>query len=795
MRRRWRLGVAREGRFDGSPRSMHKEQLLNLLDPGARGAFERARHLALARGGVLSPLHLLVALLTGAPALPHRSPRLLEAAAAALLERFPLAGESLTVTKDTQAVIITAGEMARAAGHDLAAAEHLLQAALASPPVRDALGSLAQPDEPATARDQVSPPPGETPSGASAVDAAPAGAPPVCGAPPAQTEPAMPRALTGALKDYCADLAEEAAESSLHPFVGRERELTAVLETLCRKLKNNPLLIGKPGVGKSALVTAVAGRLCAGRVPPRLRGKRILEVSRLRLLADAKYAGEIEERLKQLLEDVRRAGDVILFFDEIHTLLSAGGASGTGDVANLLKSSLSKGDITCIGATTLAEYYKYIARDEALARRFSNITIEEPSPKETRRILLESRGSFETYHDVRIDDDTIALIVDQAERFLYTRSFPDKAFDLLDKAAAKASFAGQERVTREAVAETLSEMTGLPLEIMDEDPAERLERLEEFLQAAVPGQARAARDVARVVRIAKLGLELKPERPDGVFLFVGPEGVGKHEIATALAKFLYGSSQKITSFDLSQYTEQHSISRLIGAEPGYAGHGERGLLAKAAEDNPHSVLYFRNVDLAHMVVQQFLGEAFEHGRFTDTAGANIVLSNMTVVMSRSQLSEQHKTAPLGFRPNGESGEHRPTGNLRATTGGLHLKERSFGLTDALAATVDEVIEFQVLDREAIEKIIRERLEALQARLEAAQPVRIEMDGRLAAFFSQRLAAERKSLAQLERILQETIIIPFSQLHLDRHGSRLRVAIRVAEPDVQVMRVDDEPTTA
>jgi ATP-dependent Clp protease ATP-binding subunit ClpA len=765
---------------------MQKEEILSLLDRDARDAFERARHLGLARGGVLSPLHLVVALLARSPALHADSDRLLRAATEALLKRYPLAGESLTVTKDTQAVISEAGCAAHDEGRDVAAPEHLLRAALASPTVRDALSDARQADDVAAALDQPSSvSASETGSDAHAVDAPS----PVVNQPSSVSAPSeKPRALSGALEAYCADLAEEADAASLHPFVGRERELTAVLETLCRKLKNNPLLIGKPGVGKSALVAAVAARLCAGQVPPRLRGKRILEVSRLRLLADAKYAGEIEERLKQLLDDVKRAGDVILFFDEIHTLLSAGGASGTGDVANLLKSALSKGDITCIGATTLAEYYKYIARDEALARRFSNITIEEPSPEETRRILMESRASFESYHDVSIDGDIIELIVDQAERFLYTRSFPDKAFDLLDKAAAKASFAGAAQVTREAITETLSEMTGLPLEIMDEDPAERLERLEEFLLAAVPGQSRAARDVARVVRIAKLGLELKPERPDGVFLFIGPEGVGKHEIAVALAKFLYGSPQKITAFDLSQYTEPHSISRLIGAEPGYLGHGERGLLAKAAEDNPHSVLYFRNIDLAHAVVQQFLGEAFEHGRFTDTTGANISLSNTTVVMSRSQLSEQHKSGPLGFRPNGESGEHRPTGNLRAT-GGLHFKERSFGLVESLAATVDEVIEFQVLDREATEKIIGERLDALRTRLEAAQPVHIEMDKHLAAHFGERLAVERKSLAQLERMLQETIILPFAQLHFDRHGSRPRVAVRVVEGDVQVARDD------
>ena len=745
---------------------MQKEQLLSLLDTAAREAFERSKPLARARGGVLTPLHILVALLEdSAPASEH-SAELLRSANEALLSRYTQPGEAITIPKDTQAVISHAGEMAQAEGVALATRDHLLRATLASTFVRDVLGDASQLEQPRLAA-----PPSQTAEGA-------------------RPDLYVARALTGSLKDYCADLAEELRDSSSHPFVGRERELTAVLETLCRKLKNNPLLIGKPGVGKTALVSAVATRLCGGNVPARLRGKRILEVSRLRLLADAKFAGDIEERLKQLLADVKREGDVILFFDEIHTLLNAGGAGGTSDIANLLKSALSKGEITCIGATTLAEYYKYIARDEALARRFSTITIEEPSPEETRRILMETRSSFESYHAVKIEDDIITIIVDMAERYLHSRSFPDKAFDLLDKAAAKAQLAGLDHLTRESVTETLSETTGLPLEIMDEDPAERLERLEEFLNRAVPGQERAARDVARVVRIAKLGLELRPERPDGVFLFVGPEGVGKHEMAMALAKFLYGSSQKVTEFDLSQFTESWSMSRFIGAEPGYVGYSERsGLLAKAAEDNPHSVLYFRNIDIAHAIIQQFLGEAFEQGRFTDATGARISLSNMTIVMSLSQMSETNKHSHVGFlAPSENSGEHRPTGNLRAT-GSLHIRERGagFGLTESLAATIDEVIEFQVLDRAATEKIIAERFDALRARLEAAQHVSIKMDPQLVSFFSARLRAERKSLAQLERMLQEAIIIPFTHLHLDRYaaGARSEVNIFIEDGTVKV----------
>jgi ATP-dependent Clp protease ATP-binding subunit ClpC len=765
---------------------MRREQLLSLLDRQALDAFEAAKRIALANGGTLSPLHFIAGLIdtsSGSDSNERERSSLHQAALDAIATRYPGTTETIVVPKETQGVISEAARLAQLEGRALAAPSHLLRAALASQSVKDALGDTSQLERAgfeALANIQRFP-------GTAAQDRS-------CDQEPSRqiqeavsSSPPAP-ALSGALRDYCADLAEESRASSSHPFVGREREITAVLETLCRKLKNNPLLIGKPGVGKTALVIAAASRLSGGNVPRRLRGKRILEVSRLRLLADAKFAGETEERLKNLLEDVRRAGDVILFFDEIHTLLGAGGPGGTGDIANLLKSSLSKGEITCIGATTLAEYYKYIARDEALARRFSTITIEEPSLEETRRILLETRGAFEAYHCVEIDEEIVSIIVDLAGRYLQSRSFPDKAFDLLDKAAAKAALSGHDRLTRECVTEALSETTGLPLEMMDEDPGERLDRLEDFLNSAVPGQQPAARDVARVVRIAKLGLEIRPERPDGVFLFLGPEGVGKHETAMSLAKFLYGSSQKMIEFDMSQFTEVWSISRLIGAEPGYAGYSDRSaLLSKAAEDNPHSVLYFRNIDMANAAVQQFLGEAFERGRFTDAGGARISLSNMTIVMSLSQMNET-KHIRMGFVQNKESEERVPTGALRRT-GSLHLRERGsgFGINETLAATIDEVIEFQVLDRQATEQIISERLGELSVRLRASQPVTIRLDPKLPGFFAEQLATERKSLAQLERVLQETITIPFTRLHLDGRasGPGLEVVIGVENQSVTI----------
>ncbi|HEU4391796.1 MAG TPA: ATP-dependent Clp protease ATP-binding subunit [Blastocatellia bacterium] len=749
---------------------MQREELLNLLAPAALKAFEGAKRLAWTNGGVVSPLHLTIGALDVLSSTierpgdrqklaPAGKNRLLSALHGLLLSRFPNQADRITVSKESQAAISDAASLASSDGIALVTPAHLLKAALKTSTMQEALSGMGQLEQ-------------ELVEVTEGVDATPSNAPeraPATAAPPAVER----KPLTGPLADFCADLAEQARTNSSHPFIGREREVTAVLETLCRKLKNNPLLIGKPGVGKTALVTAVASRLAAGNVPPRLRGKRILEVSRLRLLADAKYAGETEERLRQLLEEVNNAGDVILFFDEIHTLLSAGGAPGTGDVANLLKSALSKGEVSCVGATTLAEYYKYIARDEALARRFSTITIEEPSLEETQRILKDARGAFEAYHGVSIDDDAISVIVDMADRYLHARSFPDKGFDLLDKAAAKATIAGCDRLAREQIAETLSELTGLPLDLMDKDTADRLGRLEEFLNSAVPGQQRAARDVARLVRIAKLRLEVRPERPDGIFMFLGPEGVGKRELAGALARFLFGSAQKMIEFDMSQFTEQWSIARLIGAEPGYVGYGDRsGLLSKSAEDNPHSVLYFRNVDLAHNVVQQFLAEALDLGRFTDASGATITLSTSTVVMSLSQMAETNKPAQVGFFTRGEDTDSKRDGCWWGGT----------GLIEPLAAAVDEVIEFRVLDQEATERIIAERLEAVRARLEAAQPATVKMDPGLVRYFANRLAAERKAVLALDRMMQETIIVPFSQLSFDlqaaRQGSAMAEAANV-----------------
>jgi ATP-dependent Clp protease ATP-binding subunit ClpC len=327
-------------------------------------------------------------------------------------------------------------------------------------------------------------------------------------------------------------------------------------------------------------------------------------------------------------------------------------------------------------------------------------------------------------------------------------------------------------------------MTGLPLDMMDEDPAARLDRLEQFLNASVPGQQRAVRDVTRVVRIAKLRLEVRPERPDGVFMFVGPEGVGKRELAEALAIFLYGSAHKMIEFDMSQFGEQWSLSRLVGAEPGYVGYAERsGLLSKAAEDHPHSILFFRNIDVAHPVVQQFLAESFDQGRFTDATGATISLSNATVAMSLSQIGESLKHPQVGFTTRREGVE---PGQDAVWWSGANLVEQ-------LADVVDEVVEFRVLDQAATEQVIGERLDTVRSRLEAAQPVDINLDPELVRFFAEKLSSERKSVASLDKLLQEIIVAPFSELRIVRGqspaapvaGSRVRVSVTVEGAAVKV----------
>ncbi|PYP87073.1 MAG: hypothetical protein DMF61_10500 [Blastocatellia bacterium AA13] len=735
-----------------------KEELLNLLGSDALDVFNAARRLAYMRGGVVSPLHLVNAGLEFLLTLSSKRPQELQTEAfrrlfttinSKLAQIYPSSPEAILVPRETQDLIADASRLARSSGQRLASAAHLFSAAF------DAVErSLPQADLPLAELNDIA---------MQWINAS--GDRADTGSITSVSGPLR----SAAIEAFCKEVVPARRETYSHQIVGREREITALVEILCRKLKSNPLLIGRPGVGKTVLVTALADTISKGLVPERLKDKRIVEVSRINLLAEAKYSGEVEDRLKRLFDDVSRAGNIILFFDELHTLFGAGGPAGTGDVANLIKSALSSGEITCIGATTLAEYFKYVARDEALARRFTTISVQEPSAKETARILIETRDSFESFHRVTISDDVVLQVVETAGRYLHSRAFPDKAFDLLDRVLVKSALSGLRSVNREVIDRTVSEMTGLPLEILDSNPAERLDGLEAFLEAAVPGQNQAAREITRVIRIAKLGLDVHPERPDGVFLFIGPEGVGKVEMAAALASYLFGSSEKMIEFDMSQFSESSSLSRLIGAEPGYVGYGDRsGLLSRALQDHPHSLLLLKNIDLANVTVQQFLADAFERGSFTDACGSDLSLSNATVIMTISSVG----------------GNHPQIGFLASSNNHAALSGR---IIEPLSARVDEAIEFCPLDQDAIYRTISLRLERLRVRLEAAQCVTVSMHADLIPALAERLKRETNCLAGLDRLLQDLIILPFSRLPRQQiTGSKSHIVIK---PDLSGVRIE------
>ncbi len=622
--------------------------------------YRNAKALAKRRGGVLTPHHMLLALVEVYGLECPIKGKLQDY----LDRRFGRArAPKVRVPKDTQEIFAKAVELARASGDDFARIEHFVEACklLGLEGITKAELAKLKNEYLASLKKRV------------------------------KVRVAVPEVL---LK-YGRNLTELALSPASMPVIGREKEISAVIETLCRRIKNNPLLIGKAGVGKTAIVRAVAARLGLGQVPERLKGKIVFEIIRSNLVSGAAYYGEIEKRVKEIVEAVKANPDIILFIDEIHTIVAAGGKEGLGDVANLLKAALGSGEITVIGATTTEEYYRYFAQDEALARRFNAILVDEPSPEDTLRILKGLKPDFERFHGVRIPDEVLAEVVRLTDVFIPQRSFPDKAIDLLDRALAKAAIRGDEELDSDLVSATIAEMSGLSPKVIRRDPKEFYAHLADYLKRRVVGQAEAAEQIARVIKISKLRLDLKPERPDGVFAFVGPPGVGKREMALAIAEYVYGSEEKLLEFDMSQFTEDHHIARLIGSPPGYVGYGERGLLVKAAQDNPHSVLYFRNVDLAHPSIVSFLTQVFSDGRFVDAAGRLVSLSTCTIIVTMSGVgySVSRKKA-VGFIKDEEAGQ---------------LTVKLNPALEELAPSLDAIVLFSPLSLEDLKEITRRKL--------------------------------------------------------------------------------------
>ena len=467
-------------------------------------------------------------------------------------------------------------------------------------------------------------------------------------------QPRMAASRTGRPSDkYGRDLTRLAQEGRLDPVLCRDSELDRMIEILCRRQKNNPCLLGEPGVGKSALAEALAQRIAAGQITPALRGKRVLALDMASMVAGTKYRGDFEERFKNLLEELYRDRSTILFIDEIHLIAGAGAAEGAIDAASILKPMLARGEIQLIGATTPEEYRKTIQKDSALERRFGRVMVEEPTPAAAETILAGLMPRYERYHGVSIPPEAIHAAVELSVRYLPGRYLPDKAIDLLDEAAAARRIAdasgGRRALTPADIAKVVSKASGVPAERVGEAERERLANLEQRLAAEVIGQPQAVAAVASAIRRSRTGLR-ESGRPIGAMLFLGPTGVGKTQLARTLAKCWFGSEKALLRFDMSEYMERHTVARLLGAPPGYVGHDEGGQLTEAVRRRPYSVVLFDEIEKAHSDIQNLLLQILEDGNLTDSQGRRADFSN-TIILLTSNLGARclsGQTSPLGF---------------------------------------------------------------------------------------------------------------------------------------------------
>ncbi len=575
---------------------------------------------------------------------------------------------------------------------------------------------------------------------------------------------------TPVLDSFGRDLTKEAAEGKLDPVIGREKEVERVIQVLSRRTKNNPCLIGEPGVGKTAIAEGLAQRINAGQVPELLRDKRLVTLELSSMVAGTKYRGEFEERFKKMMDELKAVGNVILFIDELHTLIGAGGAEGALDAANIIKPALSRGELQAIGATTLDEYRKYIEKDAALERRFQPITVGEPAPEEAVAILKGLRDRYEAHHRVKIPDDAIEAAVKMSARYIPDRFLPDKAIDLIDEAASRqrlliytappdlkqleqelevvekemaAAVSSEEyekaaqlrdrkqnlqqqlkerkdewenrqvrektEITPDDIAHIVSSWTGIPVTRLAQEESQRLLNLEEELHKRVIGQQEAVHSISRAVRRARAGLK-DPKRPIGSFIFLGPTGVGKTELARALAEAMFGDEDAMIRLDMSEYMEKHTTARLIGAPPGYVGYEEGGQLTEKVRRRPYSVILLDEIEKAHPDVFNTLLQVLEDGILTDGQGRRVDFRNTIIIMTSNvgaHLLRQDKV--LGFRPEGEGQNYenmkeQVTGELKRTFRPEFLNR------------IDDVIVFHALDRQHIHSIVDLMLVELAGKL-------------------------------------------------------------------------------
>lgn len=507
------------------------------------------------------------------------------------------------------------------------------------------------------------------------------------------------RKSTPTLDKNAVNLTEKALFGRTDPVVGREKEEEQIISILLRRTKNNPCLVGEAGVGKTAIVESVAARIAEGRVPEALLGKRIMSLELASIVAGTKYRGEFEEKIRGILAEAREADDVILFIDELHTIVGAGAAEGAIDASNILKPSLARGEIKLIGATTQKEYKRCIEKDAALDRRFRRVSVEEPTEEECLRILNGLREKYETFHGVRLLPEALESAVRLSARYISDRYLPDKAIDLIDEAAACKRMRGGTAVTAEDIAASAQEKTGIPLTALKDSEAERLRRLESGLKERILGQDGAVEAICSALRRAGTGVR-EAEKPASSFLLIGPSGVGKTACAKALAELLYGKDSFVR-LDMTEYAEPHSVSKLIGAPPGYSGYGEGGFLTERVRRKPYSLILFDEVEKAHPEVRALLLQILDEGKLTDSAGLTVSFRNAAVVL----------TANLGEGASGIGFASSPD----AAGNAARLRAEAL-LSRELVDRVDELAVFRPLGRDALEQVARSGVRSFAERL-------------------------------------------------------------------------------
>jgi ATP-dependent Clp protease ATP-binding subunit ClpC len=567
---------------------------------------------------------------------------------------------------------------------------------------------------------------------------------------PPSRAPASKVAAAPTLDHYGRDLTALAGESRLTPLVGREREVAGMMEILCRQTKRNPILVGEPGVGKTALAEGLAQHIVAGNVPLQLKDKRVVELSLSALAAGASVMGEFEKRLQTVVSEARNAGNVIIFIDEVHALVGAGGLPGLQDAATILKPALARGEITCIGATTTHDYRKYVEKDGALARRFQPVRVEEPDRDTTLDILTMLAPRYESHFNVKIGPDVLHAVYELAQRYLRNHYYPDKAIDLLERAAARAMLSRGEgaEVATDTLLSVLSDMTGVPLERLGSDEMARYLRMEEILKQRVVGQDAAVDAVAGLVRLTKRRLDLNPGQPDGVFLFVGPTGVGKTELAKALTEFLFGDQDRLIRLDMSEFAEEFTISRLIGAPPGYVGYDQGGQLTERVRSQPFCVLLLDEIEKAHPVVLNLFLQVFDDGRLTDAQGRTVYFSDCTVVMTSNLGGDLWFRRPMGFG--------QEAGRAAAAEEAIVAEVRK-RLPAEFVSRINEIVLFYPLDEETAGRIARLKLDHIIRRRFAEEGIAITFDESVVRYVVQRGFDPRMGARHLERVIQKEIL--------------------------------------